>query len=1209
MSATKPADERSIAVVGMACRYPGAADVREFWELLRGGVEGITRFEIEDLLAKGADPELVRRADFVPAKGVLAGSRNFDWPFFRYNRADAANIDPQQRVFLECASTAIDDAGIDPGRFPGRIGVYAGSDRTLLDSADDLSPLVRVISHEKDFVATRVAYKLGLRGPALTVQTACSTSLTAIHIATQALLGGECDVALAGGVAVSPPGEWGYLHQQASVLSPDGHCRPFDAKAAGTIPSEGVGVVVLKRLADALRDGDRIAAVVRGSALNNDGSDKLGFTAPSITGQSEVIRHAHKVAGVMPSEIDYIECHGTATPMGDPVEVAALTDAFEAVPEEATTWLGAVKSNIGHTSAAAGVAGFIKTVLMLEHRELVPTLHFTSPNPLLDLDTSPFRVCTETGPWPERGTPTAAVSAFGVGGTNAHVILQAAPERERPAAEPGPRVLTLSAASPQALGRLSQELAERLEADETLELAEVARTLAGRRTYPHRQTFVAQDRAQAAELLRAAPQPAPRAPLSQVAFLLPGHGVLRHAAGAPAYRLLPEFRTAFDEINEFVRAGYAVDLSPIVTGADVPREWFDDWAHHQVGVFALGYALGRQLTEWGLKPAALFGNSLGEYAAAALAGVWSPTDAASLVYERAEKLRTTEPGRVVAVNAPLEEVARRVPLGGPIAVAMISRGGVVLSGPLREMTQLLEGDALKGLDQRLLNVERAAHCELLSPVADRLAELIPTLHTQLPTQRLISNVTGDWADPAAVCGPDYWATQICRTVQLDEGMKTLLASDCDTFIELGPGSTMLGALRFHPDWDPSHATVPMLGRAEDGESGLLRALGTLWEHGLDILPPQAPAGSGQRPLICSLPGHPFAVQDPQSEQPIAAEPPRAAEAGRRSPLRILLEQLWCRALGVPSASVADNFFALGGESLTVLNLMAQLRERSGVAVSAAEFLREATFGHLLELAERQQGSGTPLPPEGAVVLREGTGRPLFLVADSAASSLGYRALAASLDTARPVLGLEPQGANASRRSIEDIAADHVEALLRAQPGGPYTIGGWSFGAVVAHEMAVQLDARGERVDLLVCLDAYVPGRAHRPIGSDPGFVLGHLRLMASAALGLGQPGAQARRNPALRRLLLDKFQVLSRYRPRPVGCPTVVLKVEVDGREARLLGRSLRGLYTGGLTVRPVSGDHWSMLQDPHVGGLAAQLLEALPQDAHSAEGTGHDSR
>ncbi|MEV5463023.1 type I polyketide synthase [Streptomyces sp. NPDC002788] len=1204
----------AIAVVGMACRYPGAADVGEFWQLLRDGREGITRFDIDALLAKGADPSLVRRPEFVPAKGVLDGSRNFDWTYFRYNRAEAAHIDPQQRVFLECAATALDDAALDAGRFEGRVGVYAGSDRTLLDSSGELSPLVRMVSHEKDFVATRVAYKLGLRGPAITVQTACSTSLTAIHMARQALLTGECDAALAGGVTVSPPGEWGYLHEQGSILSPDGHCRPFDEKAAGTVPSEGVGVVVLKRLEDALRDGDRIAAVIRGSALNNDGSDKLGFTAPSIPGQSEVIRHAQRAAGIEPGDIDHIECHGTATPMGDPVEVAALTDVFGTAQRDHPTWLGSVKSNIGHTSAAAGVAGFIKTVLMIEHRELVPTLHYTKPNPLLDLDMSPFEVCVDSRPWPAGRTPVAAVSAFGVGGTNAHVVLAAAPLPPAPAEGSSARALLLSAATPEALGRYGPQLAERLEGDCAPALDAVARTLADRRQHPHRACVVARDHAEAARLLRGVRVPQRRS-LSQVAFLFPGHGVLRHPAGAAPYRLMPVFREHFDEIADFARARFGIDLSSVVSGTPVAPEWFEDWAHQQLGLYTLGYALARQLQEWGVKPAALFGNSVGEYAAATLAGVWSPTDGAVLVHERAEGLRATAPGRMLAVNAPVEEVARRVRLGDEVTVSMFSRGGVVLSGPAQAMTELIEGDALADLDLKPLNVDRAAHCELQAPVADRLAELISAMPTRLPELRVVSNVTGDWADSDAVSGPDYWGAHVRRPVQLDAGMATLLGSDCDTFVELGPGSTMLGALRLSPQWDPARAAVPLLGREQDEERGLLRGLGALWERGLDVVGPTLAAagtaldGTPDTARRCSLPGHPFAEQDPGTEAP-RPDTARADGADRGSAARRRVEELWCRSLGVTSASDPDNFFDLGGESLVVLNLMTQLREKAHVVVPVAEFMRDPTFGHLRRVAEEQLGDG-PLgetvaeaavteaatPPEPRFIrLREGSGRPVFLVADAADSTLSYLALADGLDTRRPVLGLEPRGVDGAR--IEEIAAFHVETLTGLQAEGPYTIGGWSFGAVVAHEMASQLARRGARVDLLVCLDAYMPGQAGRRIGADPSFVLGHLRLMACAALGVGEAGAQARRNPALRRLLVDKFRTLARYRPRPAGCPTAVFKVGVGAREARQLRLGLKGLYGPDATVVPVAGEHWSMLREPYVGDLAAKLSGLLADDS-----------
>lgn len=1207
-----------IAVVGMACRYPGAADVREFWDLLRGGTEGISRFGPDDLAARGVGPDVIADPDFVPAKGVLDGSRNFDWRFFKYSRAEAASIDPQQRVFLESAATALDDAGIDPGRFPGRIGVYAGADRTTTDMPDGLSPLMRVISHEKDFIATRVAYKLGLRGPAVTVQTACSTSLTAVHMAVQALRSGECDAALAGGAAVSPRGEWGYRYEPGGILSPDGHCRPFDSQAGGTVPGEGVGVVVLKRLPDALRDGDRIAAVVRGSALNNDGAEKPGFTAPSVTGQSEVIRHACKVADVSPSEIDYVECHGTATPMGDPVEVAALTDVFGAVPRAGEpVWLGAVKGNIGHTSAAAGVAGFIKTVLMLEHGELVPTAHYTAPNPLLELESSPFAICVRHQPWPRRGTgtPVAAVSAFGVGGTNAHVVLAAAPGRPRPEAAPGrPHALLVSAASREALSRLCRDVAGRLETDGAgPALPDVARTLADRRVFSHRRSLVVRDRAEAAARLAGAADPAERRPLRKAAFLFPGHGVLTHAAGAAPYRLLPVFRTSFDEIAESVREASQIDLRPLVTGAGAPPDWFSDWAHQQVGLFAIGYALGRQLTDWGIKPGAMLGNSVGEFAAAALAGVWSPADAAALVYERAQGLRATPPGRMVAVAAPADEIGRRVPLGGPVAISMISRGGVVLSGPAADMTELVDGDALAGLDVRVLNVNRAAHCQVQAPVAERLTRLISGTRPRIPAVPLVSNVTGGWADPDAVRGPEYWAAQVVRPVQLDAGMRTLLGTDCDMFLELGPGATMLGALRSRAEWDSSRTGLPMLGRPADGEEGLLTALGTLWEHGADA-PGRVLADDRERAFHCSLPGHPFAAIAPESDDQVPAAgtspgPHRAAPEPPGQPaVRTQAELIWCQSLGTASARPADDFFALGGESLTVLHLVGQLREKAAVSISAAEFLKEPTFGHLLELAESRSRDRLSAPP-GAARLRDGAGRPFFLIADAAESALSYHRLARHLDTGRPVYGLEPRDPDARAASVARIAAGHVADMLRIQEKGPYTIGGWSFGAIVAHEMAAQLADRGETVDLLVCLDAYMPGKAGRPLGAAPGFLLGHLLLLAGAVTGRGAAGAAARRNPALPGLLREKFRLLSRYRPRVIGCPALALMATADGREPDSPRGAARDLYAGGIEVRAVPGSHWSILQEPDVKGLCGELATALAESTRTLEEASHGTQ
>ncbi|MFJ8913668.1 type I polyketide synthase [Amycolatopsis sp. NPDC102389] len=1179
--------QEPVAVIGMACRYPGAPDLDRFWSLLRAGAEGISRLDIEEVLAAGGDPELTRRPEFVPAMGLLTGARGFDWTYFGYSRAEAASIDPQQRVFLECAVAALDDAALDPTRFPGWIGVYGGADQVTAEPDGDLGELARYIGLGPDFLATRVAYKLGLRGPAVTVQTACSTSLTAVHMAAASLRGGECDVALAGGVAVIGDGARGYLHEPGGILSPDGHCRTFDAQAGGTVPSEGVGVVVLKRLADARRDGDRVLAVVRGSAINNDGAEKMGYTAPSVEGQSELIRYAQRLAGVDPLDIGYVEAHGTGTRIGDPIEVQALTDVFQA-DTDATGWcrLGAVKSNIGHTGSAAGVAGLIKAVLMLRHRELVPSVHFTRPNPLLELDSTPFVVSTRTEPWTGRDGRLAGVSSFGVGGTNAHVVLEEAPTRTAPPARAGRRVLTLSAAAPEALGRMRADLAEHLRTTPGVSLPEVAATLAARRTYRHRQTLVAADTAEAAALL-AAPGASVPGTLDKVAFVFPGHGLLTHPAGAAAHRLLPGFRAAFDEVRDLVRDRHGLDLSPIVT-EDADPAWFSQLVSHQVGLFALGYALGRQLLELGIRPVAMLGNSIGEFAPATLAGLWTLPDAVDLVHLRASAMLATRPGRMAAVGTGAGELAELLADKGfdELALAVRGPGRVVVSGPDEVMTRLLDGDLLAGLDVRVLDIPRAFHSTLMNPAADELAGAVAATPNSAPRIRLVSNTSGEWAEPDALRGPGYWAGQLRSPVLLEDCAGTLLGSGCDTFLELGPGTSMLATLRRHAGWKAGHVTVPLLGRAEDGEHGVLRALGSLWERGADVVAELLEV-PGEQPVTCSLPTYPFADEVPESAVTRRSTSKSTVDDREES----TVERLWCAALGVPSADAADDFYALGGESLMAVNLMSKIRERTGASVSVAEFDQEATFGRLARLvAER---STEPRHAVDVVTFHEdGPGRPLLLIADSAGGALAYRALAGELAGARPVHGLEI--VSDQEKGIDAIAAHYADAVLRAQPVGPYLLGGWSFGAVLAHEVAHRLTRRGAVVDTVVGLDGFVQGRRGLPMAVDPGFLVSHGRTLVDAAFGFGAVGRAVRRNPALRAQLLGKARALVPYRPPFVPAGALVFRAGSDRRGAARLRARLAPLYGGGVQVFATPGDHWSLLTQPHVGALARELNGAL---------------
>ncbi|MEV7553798.1 beta-ketoacyl synthase N-terminal-like domain-containing protein [Amycolatopsis sp. NPDC089917] len=1181
--------QEPVAVIGMACRYPGAPDLGRFWSSLRGGTEGISRLDVEEILSAGGDPELMRRPEFVPAMGLLTGTRGFDWTYFGYSRAEAASIDPQQRVFLECVVAALDDAALDPTRFPGWIGVYGGADQVTAEPDGELGELARYIGLGPDFLATRVAYKLGLRGPAVTVQTACSTSLTAVHMAAASLRGDECDVALAGGVAVIGNGERGYLYEPGGILSPDGHCRTFDEQAGGTVPSEGVGVVVLKRLADARRDGDRVLAVIRGSAINNDGAEKMGYTAPSVDGQSELIRYAQQVAGVDPRDIGYVEAHGTGTRIGDPIEVQALTDVFQADTDE-TGWcrLGAVKSNIGHTGSAAGVAGLIKAVLMLRHRELVPSVHFARPNPLLELETTPFVVSTRAEPWTGRDGRLAGVSSFGVGGTNAHVVLEEAPTRTAPPARGGRRVLTLSAAAPEALGRMRANLAEHLRTTPDLHLSEVTATLASRRVYRHRQTVVAEDTADAAALL-AAPGASVPGTLDKVAFVFPGHGLLTHPAGAAAHRLLPGFRDAFDEVRDLVRERHGLDLSPIVT-EDAEPAWFSQLVPHQVGLFAVGYALGRQLLELGIRPRAMLGNSIGEYAPAALAGLWTLPDAVDLVHLRASAMLATRPGRMAAVGTSAGELVDRLSDKGfdELSLAVRGPGRVVVSGPEAAMTRLLDGDLLAGLDVRVLDIPRAFHSTLMNPAADELAEAVAATPNSAPRFPLVSNTSGGWADPEAVRGPGYWAGQLRSPVLLEDCAGTLLGSECDTFLELGPGTSMLATLRRHAGWKAGHVTVPLLGRAEDGDRGVLRALGSLWEHGADAVAVLLDE-PGERPVTCSLPTYPFSDEEPD----FTVVRPSLVKSTVDRHEESTVEQLWCAALGVPSVDASDDFYAFGGESLMAVNLMSKIRERTGASVPVAEFDQEATFGRLSRLVAERAAKPGPRHAVDVVTFHEdGPGRPLLLIADSAGSALSYRALAEELAGSRPVHGLEIFSTR--EKGIETIAARYVDAVLRTQPDGPYVLGGWSFGAVLAHEVARQLTRRGADVDTVVGLDGFVQGRRDLPMAVDPDFLVSHGRTLVDAAFGFGAIGRAVRRNPALRTQLLDKARALVPYRPPFVPARALVFRAGSDRRGAARLHARLAPLYGGGVQVFTTPGDHWSLLTQPHVGVLARELNGAL---------------
>ena len=865
----------SIAIIGMSGRFPGAGDVPAFWENLKNGVESITQFSDAELELRTPAPEGQRE---VRARGVLEGSEMFDAAFFNIHARDAEQTDPQQRVFLECAWEALENAGYDPEKYPGLVGVWAGASLNsylLYNLCADRDFIARLVGdyqqsgpadflgNAQDFLATRVSYKLNLRGPSMTVQTACSTSLVAVAQACNALLGYQTDMALAGGVSISFPQRRAYAYQEGGMASADGHTRTFDADAAGTVFSSGAGIVVLKRLSDAQADGDHIVAVIKGAAVNNDGSGKVSYTAPSIGGQAKAIQMAQALADVRPETISYVEAHGTATPLGDPIELAGLTQAFRAGGATGNQFcaLGSLKTNVGHLETASGVAALIKTALALEHGLIPPSLHFSAPNPKLDLANSPFYVNTRLLPWPASDTPRrAGVSSFGVGGTNAHAVLE-----EPPAAAPSApsareyQLFVLSAKTDTALDTATDNLVRHFRAESTLDAADAGWTLQiGRRAWPHRRIVVARDLQDAAAALagRDARRVFTRAEMLEgtpVAFLFPGQGSQAVNMGAGLYRSEPVFRAELDRCAEILRPWF--DLHDAIYPSQGSDPCLDQTEFTQPSLFAFGYALARLWISWGVQPAAMLGHSVGEYVAACLAGIFSLEDALRLVAERARLVQAQPTGAMLAVRLSETELTPLLANVGLEIAAVNAPSLCVVSGPDLQVSTFEKELDGRRIAARRLKTSHAFHSAMVAPVVEPFAALVRGVKLHTPTIPLVSNVTGRWITDAEATDPMYWAGHLREPVRFADGVGELLINEANyLLLETGPGQTLAPLARQHPAASGKTILSSLREEHDDSETVLI-TFGRLWLEGVGV--DWAALHTGETRRRVALPTYPF----------------------------------------------------------------------------------------------------------------------------------------------------------------------------------------------------------------------------------------------------------------------------------------------------------------------------------------------------------------
>jgi amino acid adenylation domain-containing protein len=1000
-----PKSTEDIAIIGLAGRFPDAENVEQLWHNIAAGKCAVRYFTDKQLLEAGVAPETLTDPNYVRASFVLEDKDLFDPFFFGFTPREAELMDPQQRFLMECAVEALENAGYPSERYAGRIGVFAGRG-TSLYLLEHLLPRIEIIQqlgmmpilnlNEKDYAATLISYKLSLTGPSVNVNTACSTSLVATHLACESLLRRDCEIAVAGGASFVSLRESGYLHQEGDIMSPDGLCRAFSDDANGTVFGSGVGLVVLKPLASALRDRDTIHAVIKGSAINNDGALKVSFSAPSLHGQAEVIANAHVRAGTSPDTIQLMEAHGTGTALGDPIEFGALRKVFGGRRADGSKCsLGSLKTNIGHLDAAAGVAGLIKVVQALKHGQIPATLHVSVPTRKVDFADSPFELTMVLKDWPTGDVPRrAGVSSFGVGGTNAHVIIEEAPVVAQQPSACGPQILPVSAKSSRSLQRMMLTVADDVDRRPGLSLEDVAFTLqAGRNHYSYRSYAVCDQLSnvpkQFANPERLAIECRNEGVAPAVIFLFPGQGALQKDATCGLYENQPQFRYALDECADIVHQYIGEDLrgwlytkQQQATGESADDVQIEQTAVTQPLLFSVEYALAQVWRSLGVRPAAMLGHSIGEYVAACVAGVFSLPEALSLMVVRGRLMQTLEPGHMLAVSCSEHQLCGFLDGSGCSLAVVNGSSQCVASGPSAEISGLQSRLRAAGILSTVLRTSHAFHSPMMEPILQTFEDCVKELERRPPSIPFISNVSGRWITDQEATSPAYWRRHLRETVRFGDGVQQILGLKNRVLLEVGPGCILTTLAK---KIDNSVPAIPSLGYEPDSHREaytFLEAVGQLWKRGVEI--DWMPLHEGRRPRRVPLPPssferkrywierrvrlfgpHPGAVEAVQTVEAAEAKMKNVDSSeffrnlDRRDTgtecvgnedeiheIEVRLVEMWKSYLGIESIGVQDNFFELGGDSLLAVRLHSQIRREFNVELPLTGMFELATIRHV-----------------------------------------------------------------------------------------------------------------------------------------------------------------------------------------------------------------------------------------------------------------------